>query len=214
MKTQFIATIVILSALLSTAGTFVHWAAFRLAGIGIEKVNIFFGRPLFTLRWAGVPVEIGWWLAGSSVKYDMPQYHATNRFLRLGITLSGLIPALLVGALVLGLPATLHHFARGFVEIPAGVLHPRTVAPELVQRLYGVFLRSNPTAAGILAVKLMAFGFLPLAGFTATQAVCSLIDKPEDRRWIVIYMTASALCMYAIAIFWLVALAIFAMKRA
>lgn len=124
---------------------------------------------------------------GTSVLYDVPAFWRRPTWTRVAVTLAGPLALLPCAGAVLGPSLAWRHFFTGFVQLPAGALHPLSTGQELIARLRNLFPGSVPTVAGVLAVKLAALEFLPLGGLTTAQVFLALVgsgdaDNSQDLR--------------------------------
>jgi hypothetical protein len=153
-------SIFLLATFLYVIGTF--WAC-RLVGLTIDKVQIFYGKPIYIFWSKKRKYEFGYIPTGGGVTYDIEEFSKLGIISRLFIETSGPILILLSSILILSvLPAT-HQFTKGFQQIIVGSFSSVNVGVKLIDKCI-IMLNSYSYfyCYAVLSTKLAAFNLLPI----------------------------------------------------
>jgi hypothetical protein len=200
-----------------------QWLLFWLYKIKVDKIAIFYGKPLAVFHAGTVVIEIGWIPLGSYLKFDTEAFDATSIVGRTLILLSAPVLFILVGCALLGPQNGMHHYASGFYEAFNGALHPRTVATGLIGKLEAVSQVSIVAWWGIAAAKFAVMHSLPFGSLSAGMLVRHLVTRlagqktadlheAKSLRWFAPIDTAGGLFLLVIVGSWYFALVVYAWR--
>ena len=163
-------------------------------GVGVERISIFYGEPLFRFRLGSIPIEVGYLPTGGSTTFHrtanvgacrqgVRTYEGLHPWQRVVVILSGPSLLLLLGYAFVGgneLLGVLHRFIPTFVS---GTMSPGTQGVETLTS-YFRFLEQGDyrIAFGVLAVVLAAVNLLPLPTLNGGEAVIELVQALSRHR--------------------------------
>jgi membrane-associated protease RseP (regulator of RpoE activity) len=160
----------------SNAGTvFACW----IMDVRMEKIAVFFGKPVFTIQTRLCPLTIGYIPTGGFVGLDMALFPKKPLSSRCIVTLAGPFAVFVSSLICLGFPHTSASFASAFPQLGESVLSPLSYGKGLI----AVFLanaQASPIAGyGILAAKSAALNFLPLPAMPGGRLLIELTEKRD-----------------------------------
>lgn len=206
-----LADILIFVGLLAVATCFHllgHVLAARLAGLKIEKVNLFL-VTIFKFQTPFFPVEIGILPTGGSVKFAEGFQNLALPFKWL-ITLSGPFLVAISALIGLSFAALLPAFVSGFEQAIGGAISPVAYGAPLIQKFYREYVATSLFAAyGLLAIKLTAYNLLPIPGLNGGQLLTSLFPNFHESKWGLRIAGISLIIILALMLSWGVAFAVY-----
>lgn len=183
-----------------------------LIGAPIERVSLFFGPLIHSIRIRNVSFDIRAYPLGGFVKFTEDSFKTIHPIRRTFVAASGCISLLLVSLGILGLAQGFERFANGFYQLFAGALFPRSVGSRLLLNLYYLTARGHLIATvGVVAGKMAAVNLLPLPTLNGGEILGLLIEAikpvPESIRGRLHLI--GFLIFLPIVLLWLVALLFF-----
>ncbi len=189
--------------LIHVAGTVIACLACR---IRVDGVNIFYGKPITTIKMPLCPVAIGWQPCGGSVSFDVEDFDKRPFLIRCIVILSGVLAVLLAAGVCSRIDVALSEFGSGFIQIVLGAVAPFERGTPLVRAFFQQADESLLLGGGLLAAKFAAFNLLPIPPLTGGRV---LTEIPRNRRnggpWLWCNVLGACLS-FVIILCWLAAL--------
>jgi membrane-associated protease RseP (regulator of RpoE activity) len=192
-----------------------QWLALRLARVPVTRVQLFFGKELFSFSKGDLTLAVGFIPLGSFLTQDRTVYNAQSLGLRIALPFAGPLALAVFGLLALGWNSWGHQILTGYWQLPWGALHPRTEAQALIAALHQLADQSIQSFVGVIVVKTLAMNLLPTA-FTPVGGIFVEPFKPEEDRQLPrvvnTYLVVSALASYAMMGMWIYAVGAYVWK--
>lgn len=192
-----------------------QWLALWLAGVPVTKVQLFFGKELFSFSKGGLTLAVGFIPLGSFLTQDRTVHNAQSLGLRIALPFAGPLALSVFGLLALGWDSWLHQALTGYWQLPWGAMHPKTGAQSLIADLHHLAEQSIQSFVGVIVAKTLAMNLLPTA-FTPVGGIVVEPFKPEEDRQLPrvvnTYLVVSALASYAMMGMWIYAVGAYVWK--
>ena len=190
---------------------------FRLFKIGVEEVQLFYGKPVASLQAGGIQWNLGWIPTGFSVKYQQERFQALPRPAQTAFYLLMPLPLIAIGVALLGGEGAWHHLWTGFRQYLEGALRPQQVAWPLVDKLRQLHAASTPRFIGVVSSKRAVLQILPLGVTATTEALWALFKKEPpaahyEPAWLHAPMVYGSFLNILCLIIWTVLLLTYALK--
>jgi membrane-associated protease RseP (regulator of RpoE activity) len=199
-------TLVVLVVVLTIIHSIGSVLACMTLRVPVEKVIIFYGKPLATMKTPLCPIVIGCLPYGGSVAFDVNDFDKRSLFVRWMVVLSGPLAMLLFAAVLLKGSVAISEFGSGFFQIVSGTIEPLQRGTPLAGAFFGRASESLVVGAGLLAAKFAAFNLLPippLAGGRLLTELPGVGRKVSMSQW---FTLLGAALSFVIMGCWLVAL--------
>ncbi|MBC8103070.1 MAG: site-2 protease family protein [Cytophagales bacterium] len=218
---EFVGKFSLCMALATTAHLLGTAAAGALLGARLEKVRLFFGRPLVTLTLNGVELQVGFVPLGGSVQFqgmgpdsqsdlERVPYRSLPLAKRLLISVSGPVLLLLLGCLLLGVAGAGASLSRGFAQPFLGAAAPLSTGQALLQSLWLLLSqKSISLAVGVVLVKAAAFNLLPLPALNGGAFLLELLGSRLSAGQIQKIQTIGLLPVMLLFVGWIAAFTVF-----
>lgn len=203
----FILAVFLASYAVYIAANLVVAFVFRLFKIGVEEVQLFYGKPLASFHAGGIEWKLGWIPLGLSVKFVEARFLALPRLGQAACYLAMPLPLIALGVALLGWEGSGHHLWTGFRQYLEGGIHPQKVAWVLVDKLRQLHEASTPRFIGVVAMKLATLQLLPFGVTAITQALWALLKRPDsetDPGWLHGIMIFGTMLNILCSLIWLV----------
>ena len=174
--------------------------------IKLLKINIFFGKPVFTFKTPLCPLHIGYIPMGSSVAQDTADFPTHPLLVRWLMILAGPVAVILSAVACLGMHETAAQICSALPQLAQGALHPLTRGTSLLARYFDLVRHSLVAGYGTLAAKAAALYILPLPVMPLGQMLIELLPNRHEHRLVKTLSPILALVLFPLFISWLVAL--------
>ena len=172
----------------------------------IERVGIFFGKPIFTIQTKYFPISIGFIPTGGYVKHDVVKFSECSFLNRMTVILSGPLIALLSAFILLGDVSASRQLINGFSEIFRGGIAPYEQGVLLIRAFFRVADHSLFLAYGIFVSKLTALSLLPLSGFVGGRILGEVAGPQRKFRYPNLLSALNAFVIFPLVVCWGLAL--------
>jgi membrane-associated protease RseP (regulator of RpoE activity) len=183
-----------------------------LIGAPIERVSLFFGPLIHSIKVRDVSFDIRAYPVGGFVKFTEDAFKNIHPIRRAFVAAAGCTSLLLLSLAVLGFSQGLHRFGTGFYQLFAGALYPRLLGAKLLLNLYhGTAQRHIISTIAVVAGKMAAVNLLPLPNVNGGEILILLIstitpisESLKGRLYVI-----GLLIFLAVFLLWLLALLFF-----
>ena len=168
-----------------SAGTL---TACALTGVKVEKIVLFFGKPVFTFQTHFCPICIGYIPTGGYISHDMQSFPNRPLLVRGFVALAGLLAVSLSAVICLNIGHAAISFIATYPQLVKGTLAPRSFGSDLFASFFAKARISLFLGYGTLAAKYVAIiTMLQVPGGVMGQLVLQLAKKRHEDKLITIY---------------------------
>ena len=201
-----------ISAIFYIVGSFLACKYYR---IEIEKVQLFYGKPIFEFKIKQQTLAIGWIPTGGSVHFDFENVVLKrSRFTRIILNLSGPVFVIFSAIICLGPLETISQVLSGFPQIIDGVIHPFALGKKYVTTFFSnVVPQSIINAYGILASKVAATNLLPIPSSNGGNVMLEFFISPKNLKTRIAINNIGFIIYFAFFVCWLLAFASFLIEQ-
>jgi len=186
-----------------SAGTL---TACALTGVKVEKIVLFYGKPVFTFQTHFCPICIGYIPTGGYISHDMQSFPNRPLLVRGFVALAGLLAVSLSAMICLNIGHAAISFIATYPQLVKGTLAPRSFGSDLFASFFAKARISLFLGYGTLAAKYVAITMLPVPGGVMGQLLLQLAKKRHEDKLITIYSLFTTLVTLPILICWAIAL--------
>ena len=204
---QFLLFLWIAAFVLNCVSLLLGWGLHRLAGVEIERFQIFVGPILIRRKWGDVEFALGVFPGGYLKYRSLDDYQNKPRWVRalLPLTMAG--SSALVSVCLLGWTGFAHHFISALPQFVQAACHPWSGAIPLVRQLHDIASVSPFDAVGVVAAKVALLHALPAGASPMTLSLLAALNVNTQNRLHEIYIVAGALPLLWMSGAWLFATA-------
>ncbi|MDR3593827.1 site-2 protease family protein [Clostridium sp.] len=168
-------SIFFITTLIHVFGTF--WAC-RLVGLTIDKVQIFYGRPIYVYWSKKRKFEFGYIPTGAGVCYDIEEFTKLSTISRLFLSTSGPVAILLSSFMILSVSTATQEFIHGFRQIIFGSFSSVMVGVKLIDNC-SIMLSNHTYIYGyaVLSTKIAAFNLFPIPPLNGGHVIVGFITN-------------------------------------
>ncbi len=180
-------------------------AACALTHIKIDKIAIFFGKPVFILQTPLCPLHIGYIPAGAYVSRDMVAFATRPLSARWLMIAAGPIAVILSAAASSGIHETINQMFSAFSQLSQGAIHPIALGAPLIARFFASASRAPVAGYGLFAAKGATLYILPLPVMPLGDMLIQLFPKRGNTRLVSALQTIGSMILLPFLVSWLVA---------
>ena len=213
---RMLTTILVLCAAMVIC-TVLHIGSMAIAGwiIGapIERISLFFGPLIHSIKIRGVSFDVRAYPFGGFVRFDDDAFTKIHPIRRAFVAALGCASLLLLSVAVLGFSQGFHRLGTGFYQVFAGALFPRSVGAKLLLNLYHMTAQGQIiNTIAVIAAKMAAVNLLPLPNVNGGEILILLISTilPVSERLRGRLYVIGFVIFLPVLLLWLIALLFFA----
>ncbi len=180
-------------------------AVSALTHIKLDKITIFFGKPVLTFKTPLCPLCIGYIPTGSSVAQDMADFPTHPLYVRWLMILAGPLAVILSAVACLGTQETVVQMGSALAQLAHGALHPLTLGTPLVARFFDLARHSLVAGYGTFTAKGTMLYILPLPVMPLGQMLIELLPNRHEHRLVKVLSPILALVLFPFFISWAIA---------
>ncbi len=151
-----------IATILITVSNMGNAVACWLMNVPVEKVVIFFGKPVVKFPTRLAPVHIGFIPLGGYVQMDMREFPKKPVGTRCLVLLAGPVSTFVAAILCLGFSHPVTSFVSAYPQFFEAIWSPLFYVKPLIAGYLGHAATSPVAGCGILAAKIAALNFLPM----------------------------------------------------
>jgi len=193
----------IVFVIVHSAGTLIACA---LTGVKVEKIVLFYGKPVFTFQTRFCPIWVGYIPAGGYISPDMQSFTNRSPLVKGFVALAGLLTISLSAIVCLNIGHAVNSCITTYPQLVKGTLAPVSFASSLFTSFFAKARLSLSIGYGIFAAKYLAIAMFPLPGGIAWQGLMRLVKKQNVDRFLTVYSLFTTLVILPILICWVIAL--------
>lgn len=177
-----------------------------MAGIKVEKVAIFYGKPVFTFQTRFFPISIGYIPTGGDITPNRTSIDSRPPFVRCLVALAGTLFLFLSAVVCLNISDASISCIATYPQLLKGTLAPLSCGRDLFASFFVKTQDSLFVGCGTLAAKCVAIGMLPVPGGAMGQLLLQLANKRHQDKLTTIYGILTVLVTLPVLICWAIAL--------
>ena len=193
-----------ISTMFHVAGSYI---ACKFYKIKVDKIQIFYGSPIFEFKIKNMIVSLGWLPTGGSVSYDYENdFIHRSKITKVIVSLSGSLAIIISAAIILNPVKAFSSVYTGFTQIINGALSPIAEGKLYLSHYFlNLLPKSIIIAYAVMATKIAAANLLNYSGLKWGNALIELFMTSDNLRKRVALMNIGFLIMLAILVCWLIA---------
>ena len=199
---QQIGIILLFATVLVFVWTTATVVACALTRIKMDKIAIFFGKPVFTIKTPLCPLHIGYIPTGAYVARDLAEFATHPLYARWFMIAAGPIAVVLSAAACLGPHETITQMSTALLQLSQGALHPITRGAPLVAKFFDTARQAPVLGYGLFAAKGATLYVLPLPVMPLGDMLIQVIPKGTNPRLIATLQTIGALFLLPFFLSW------------
>jgi hypothetical protein len=178
-----------------------------LTRIKLDKIAIFYGKPVFTFQTPLCPLHVGSITTGAYVSCDTADFPTHPLYARWLMVATGPIAVALSAAACLGVHETVAQMSTALSQLSQGALHPITRGAHFVLRFLDLARHAPVTGYGVFAAKCATLNVLPIPGMPLGDMLIQLFPKRGNTHLMAALRTIGAVLLLPCYISWGIAVA-------